>query len=355
MTIRLLYLILCQLLGWLALLARGQTSKNAELLVLRHEVAVLRRQVARPRPTWPDRAILAALSRLLSRERRHHRLVTPDTLLRWHRALISRRWTRPHRPPGRPSTSPELHSLILRMAAENPTWGYRRIHGELLQLGYRVAPSTVWLLLKRAGIDPAPRRAGLTSRQFLAAQAEGILACDFFHVDTVLLRRIYVLFVLEVASRRVHILGVTANPTGAWVTQQARNLLMELADHVGQFKFLIRDRDARFIDGFDVVFASEGVGILRIPVLAPRANAFAERWIGTVRRELLDRMLILGRRRLETVLAGYVVHYNEHRPHRALGQASPLGAVPPFASPADMRIMRVDRLGGLIHEYAQVA
>ncbi len=210
MTLRLLYLSLWQLLGWLALLARGQASKNAEPLVLRHEVAVLRRQLARPRPTWPDRAILAALARLLSTERRHDRMVTPDTLLRWHRALVNRHWTKPHRPPGRPSLSAELRRLILRMAAENPTWGYRRIHGELAQLGYRVAPSTVWLLLNRAGIDPAPRRAGLTWRQFLSAQAEGILACDFFHVDTVLLRRLYVLFVIEVSSRRIHLLGVTA-------------------------------------------------------------------------------------------------------------------------------------------------
>jgi putative transposase len=216
------------------------------------------------------------------------------------------------------------------MATENPMWGYRRIQGELTRLGDTIAPSTVWLLLQRAGIEPAPRRAGLTWRQFLSAQAEGIVACDLFHVDTVLLKRLYALFMMELSTRRVHVLGVTANPTGAWVAQQARNLLMDLADRTEQvkFKFLIRDRDAKFTDTFDAIFASESIRILRTPVRAPRANAFAERWIGTVRRELLDRMLILGRRHLETVLTGDVAHYNQHRPHRALGQAPPVGAVP---------------------------
>ena len=250
---------------------------------------------------------------------------------------------------------PELRRLILRLAAENPTWGYRRIHGELARLGQNLAPSTVWLLLKRCGIDPAPRRASLTWQQFLAAQAEGILACDFFHAETVLLKRLYVLFVLEVSTRRVHILGVTANPTGEWVAQQARNLLMDLADRIEQLRFLVRDRDAKFTDTFDAIFASEGIRILRTPMRAPRANAFAERWVGTVRRELLDRMLLLGRRHLEIALLGYVAHYNQHRPHRALGQAPPQGAVPPPAPAANVRVLRVDRLGGLIHEYIQVA
>ena len=262
MAFRLLYLIFCQIIGWLALLARRQASKNAETLVLRQEVAVLRRQVARPRPSWPNRAVLSALTRLLSRQHRRHRFVTAGTLLRWHRDLVRRHWTQPHNPPGRPSTTPELRRLILRMATENPTWGYRRIQGELTRLGYTIAPSTVWLLLQRAGIEPAPRRAGLTWRQFLSAPADGIVACDFFHVDTVLLKRLYVLFMMELSTRRVHVLGVTANPTGAWVAQQARNLLMDLTDRTEQvqFKFLIRDRDAKFTDTFEAIFASGASG-----------------------------------------------------------------------------------------------
>jgi putative transposase len=354
--VRLLYLIFRQLVAWLGLLTRSSRSKNAEILVLRHEVAVLRRQVRRPRLLWADRAVFAALTRLLSQAGRLHRLVTPATVLRWHRDLVTRRWTQPRqrRTRGR-STASELRQLILRLAAENPTWGYRRIHGELAGLGYSIAPSTVWAILKRAGIDPAPRRAGPTWRQFLTAQAHGILATDFLCVDTLLLQRLYVLFVVEHATRRVHLLGVTANPSGAWVAQQARNLLMDLGDRAAQFTFLIRDRDSKFTGIFDAVFSSEAIRILRTPVRAPRANAIAERWIGTVRRELLDRMLILNRHHLEAVLAEYVGHFNDHRPHRALHQAAPLRALPPPASPAQPRLRRRDRLGGLIHEYTQVA
>jgi transposase InsO family protein len=245
--------------------------------------------------------------------------------------------------------------LVLRLAVENPSWGYRRIHGELAGLGYQIAASTVWSILKRADIDPAPRRDGPSWRQFLRVQARGILATDFFCVETLLLQRLYVLFVVEHASRRVHLLGVTAHPSGAWVAQQARNLLMDLGDRAAEFRFLVRDRDSKFTSVFDAVFASEGMRILRTPVRAPRANGIAERWIGTVRRELLDRILIINRRHLTAVLAEYVAHFNDHRPHRALGQAAPLNSLPPAASPSQCHLRRRDRLDGLIHEYAQVA
>ena len=229
------------------------------------------------------------------------------------------------------------------------------IQGELAGLDYSIAPSTVWPVLKRAGVDPAPRRSGPTWRQFLTAQAHGILATDFFCVDTLLLHRLYVLFVVEHATRHVHLLGITANPSGAWVAQQARNFLMDLGDRITTFKFLIRDRDSKFTSVFDAVFTSEGVRILCTPVRTPRASAIAERWIGTVRRELLDRILIVNRHRLEHVLTEYVVHFNHHRPHRTLSQAAPLQPLPPPVSPHHPRLHRREQLGGLIHKYAQVA
>ena len=320
MALGLVYLILVRLLGWLVLLARSDTAKDAEILTLRHEVAVLRRTNPRPKMSWLDRALLSALSRLLPAPLRRVRLVSPRTLLRWHHQLVARRWTYPHRSPGRPSTAPPIRALVLRMARENPRSGYRRIQGELVGLGHPVAASTVWKILKNAGLDPAPRRSGPTWRQFLSTQAHAILAVDFAHVDTVFLRRLYILVMVEHGRRRVHIAGITAHPTGAWVTQQARNLLMELGDRADRFRFLIRDRDSKFTAAFDAVFTGADIRIIRTPIRAPRANAIAERFIGTLRRECLDHILIAGPRRLDVVLREYVQHFNNHRPHRSLHQ-----------------------------------
>jgi hypothetical protein len=233
--------------GWLALLARSDRAKNAEILILRHQVAVLQRQVGTPRLSWADRAVLSALARLLpgSHLRQLRLIVSPRTLLRWHADLVRWRWTFPRRAPGRPRTGQPVGALVLGMARDNPSWGYRRIHGELAGLGWKVAPSTVWRILKDVGISPEPERSGQSWRAFLEAQAKTILATDFFHVDTVLLRRLYVLFFIEHGTRRVHLAGITAHPTGEWVTQQARYLLMNLDDHADGLKFLIRDRDAQ--------------------------------------------------------------------------------------------------------------
>jgi putative transposase len=356
-SLRFAYLAVLRVFGWLALLARSDGAKDAEILILRHQVAVLQRQVKTPRLSWVDRAVLAALARLLpGRQLRQLCLIiSPRTLLRWHAHLVRRRWTYPHRAPGRPRTALAIRSLVLEMARDNPGWGYRRIHGELTGLGYKLAPSTVWQILKDAGIDPAPTRSGQTWRAFLEAQARTIVAADFFHVDTVFLRRLYVLFFIEHDTRRVHLAGITAHPTGEWVTQQARNLLMNLEDHVADLKFLIRDRDAKFTPAFDAVFTAAGVRIIKTPVQAPRANAIAERWIASARHECLDRMLITSERHLRLILSEYTDHYNGHRPHRALQQNRPAGRAHPPAEVAGMRIWRHDRLGGLIHEYAQVA
>ncbi len=266
MSMRFAYLAVLRVFGWLALLARSDRAKDTEILILRHQVAVLQRQVKAPRLSWADRAVLAALARLMpgSQLRQLRLIVSPRTLLRWHADLVRRHWVYPRRVPGRPRTAATLRALVLEMAWDNPGWGYRRIHGEMAGLGHKLAPSTVWQILKDAGIDPAPRRAGQSWRAFLDAQTKTILAADFFHVDTVLLRRLYVLFFIEHGTRRVHLAGITAHPTGTW-----RNLLMNLEDHADGLKFLIRDRDAKFTAAFDAVFTAIGARIIKTPVRAP--------------------------------------------------------------------------------------
>jgi transposase InsO family protein len=276
--------------------------------------------------------------------------------MRWHRELVRRRWTYPGRRPGRPSIASEVRQLVLRLARENPSWGYRRIHGELIGLGISLAPSTIWKLLRGAGIEPAPRRASQSWRGLLSRQAAGIVACDFFTVDSAFLRRYYVLFFIELQSRRVHFAGVTANPNGAWVAQQARNLTWSLADHGRPIHFLIHDRDSKFGRCFDEVFRNEGIQVIQTPIRAPCANAFAERWVRSVREECLDWLLIFNRRHLERVLRTYVEHYNEHRPHRALAQNSPLARARPTPDcDTPLNVHRRDRLGGLLHEYQLAA
>lgn len=332
-------------------------DRDAEILALRHQVLVLQRQIGRPQFTDPDRTILAVLASAMERARQHTAflIVRPETVLRWHRRLAARRWTQsPTATPGRPPIDPELRRLVIRLARENATWGYRRIQGELLRLGHGVAASTVWKVLRAADIDPTRDRTGPSWSEFIRSQAKAIVATDFACVDTALLRRFHVLFVIEIGTRRVHLAGVTTNPTGPWTTQAARNLMMRLPDSHG-FRFLVRDGAGQFTASFDAVFAATGIAAIRTPPRAAQANAFAERWVRTIRHELLDRTIIWNERQLRTLLVEYIAHYNEHRPHRSLHQRAPddQGKVAPIGP--DQPIRRHATCGGLINEYRAAA
>ena len=360
MIVSLLYKVTRKLLSVPSMLLRSEMVKDAELLVLQHENAVLRRQLAGPVRYEPaDRFWFAALAGLVDRRRwREVFPVTPGTLLSWHRTLVARKWDySARRHTGRPPTRAATKSLVLRLARENPRWGHRRIQGELARLGHRIAHSTVWRILHDADIDPAPRRRGPTWREFLTAQAQGIIAADFLHLDTVLGKRLYALAFLEHGTRRLHITGVTAHPTQAWTTQQARNLASDLGTRTESLRFLLRDRDGKYSQTFDAVFQADDLRIIKSAPRAPRMNAHCERVIGTIRRELLDHILITGEAHARHVLKTYEHHYNRHRPHQARDQLPPEAQQHP-AAVHDLDTRRVHRtriLGGLINEYRHAA
>jgi putative transposase len=365
MLLRLAYLGITNAFALLRLLPGSDRDKDAEILALRHQLTVLQRQLGGQRVRFDpaDRAWLAALLRQLPRPtlRGLRLLVQPETILRWHRDLHARRHAAVSRSrrPGRPRTVRSVRALVLRLVAENPSWGYRRVHGELLALGVKVAASTVWAILQEAGIDPAPDRAATTWAQFLRSQAEALLAVDFIETITLTGTRMYILAVIEHASRRIRILGATAHPSAAWVTQAARNLVMDLADAGCRVKYLIRDRDGKYPPLFDAVLADAGIKDVLSGVQMPRMNAVMERWVRTCRRELLDRTLIWDQRHLLHALREFEVFYNEHRPHQGIANARPLVPLPePITDPdrlAHLNIHRRDRLGGILREYEHAA
>lgn len=363
--LRLAYLGVTNVFAMLRLLPASDRSKEIEILVLRHQVTVLRCQLGEQRPRFDpsDRALLAALLHRIPRDvlRGLRVLVGPDTVLRWHRDLVARRHAAVSRPkrPGRPRTVRSIRVLVLRLVRENPQWGYRRLHGELQVLGVKVAASTVWEILREAGVDPAPNRAATTWAAFLRSQADALLACDFFETVTLTGARLHILAVIEHATGRIRILGATAHPTAAWVTQAVRNLVMDLEDGGSRAKYLIRDRDGKFPALFDAILADAGIRVVRSGIQMPRMNSVIQRWVQTCRRELLDRTVIWNQRHLLHALREFERHYNEHRPHQGIANARPLRPLPkPLADPeeiARLDLRRHDRLGGILHEYEQAA
>ena len=360
MCLQFAFLLITRVASWLRLSRREEAWKTAEILILRQQLTVLQRQQRhRPRLNWADRALLATLLGVIPTARRHglRLLVTPGTIVRWRRDIVRRHWAaRSMRGrTGRPATRRNIRALVLRLARENPEWGYRRIHGELAGLGVPVAASTVWEILKNAGIEPAPRRTGPIWSQFLRSQAEAILACDLFTADLLDGTQAYVLVVIEHATRRIRILGVTQHPTGAWTAQQARNLLMDLGEQAHRVKFMIHDRGSNFTSAFDTILAGAGIRTVLCSIRTPRMNAIAERWIGGCRRELLDRTLIWNQAHLRQILREYETHHNQHRPHRSLSGAAPLKPLPEPVDLEQYRITRQTRVAGLINEYRLVA
>ncbi len=357
-----LVLVFSCLIDLLTVPSKPSLDKDLEILVLRHQLRLLNRQLNhRPVCSRAEKVLLAVLlakwKPLLKRQR--HRLegslvlFQPETVMKWHRELVRRKWTfHAARKRGRPSTSPELEALVLRLAQENKRWGVDRIQGELYKLGFQIGATTIRAILRRHGVSPVPQRAnGGSWRKLLKHYREQIIACDFFTVETALLHTVYVLFFIHLGTRRVYVAGCTAHPTSVWVSQQARQLLWSLSDSEIQPRFLIHDRDTKFSRAFDAVFRSEGVDILLTPFHAPNANAFAERWVRTVRQECLDQIIILNEAHLRHVLNEYVLHYNTARPHQGIRPQAPI----PFSSPQHGSIHCRDGLGGILHDYYREA
>ncbi|WP_089104138.1 integrase core domain-containing protein [Streptomyces hyaluromycini] len=360
MIVSLLYKVARKLLCVPSVLLRREEAKDAELLVLRHENTVLRRQLAGPVRYEPaDRFWFAVLSTLVPRRRwREVFPVTPGTLLAWHRRFTAAKWDySARRRTGRPPTRAAVKTLVLRLAQENPRWGHRRIQAELARIGHQIVASTVWEILNAAGVDPAPRRTGPTWREFLTVQAESIIAADFFHIDPALGGRLYALAFLEHGTRRLHISGVTAHPTRYWTVRQARNLAVDMDIRMEPPRFLLRDRDGKYGEAFDGVFQAEDMEILKSAPRAPRMNAHCERIIGSIRREVLDHVLIANEAHARKVLAAYERHHNEHRPHQARHQLPPEAhEQPATVHDLDIRmVLRTRILGGLINEYRYTA
>src|SRR6266849_9494567 len=326
---------------------------EAELLLLRHQLRVVRRQVKRPQLNAADRTIMAALSERVNRSALVGMLVQPETVLGWHRELVKRRWAAfgRRRGPGRPGLDPELQKLILQMAKDNPSWGCVRVRGELLKLGHRVSATAIHRLNRRTRIGPAPWRSRYTWKAFLRAQASAIVLTDFLSVDTVLLKRLYVLLYMELATRRVIWFAVTDRPDAAWVTQQARNVRWELNQLGATARFVIHDHDDKYGGGSDLVFEGDGMAVIRTPIAAPRANSHIERQIGSTRRECLDWLLIINRRHLERVLTDWPEHYNKARPHRGLDLRTPIARSDPVAMSGPVTCE--ERRGGLLREYSR--
>ena len=363
MLLRLAYLAATHTFTLLRLLPMSDRDKDIEILALRHQLLILQRQVDKPTFTDIDRAVLAGLLHHIPKEKLRNLLllVRPDTVLRWHRDLLKRRHAATCTPKrrGRPPTVRSIRALVVRLARENASWGYRRIHGELAALGIKVAASTVWEILRERGIPPSPERQSTTWADFLRSQADALLACDLFETRTLTGARLYVFAVIEHATRRIRILGATAHPTAEWVVQLGRNLVMDLENAGSRARFMIRDRDSKFTQAFDAVLADAGLKIVTSGIRMPRMNSTMERWIQTCGRELLDRTLIWNQRHFLHALREFESFYNGHRPHRALRQAAPLRPLPaPINEPGQIThldVHRRDRLSGTLREYQHAA